>query len=256
MIIEDLWLGVIGTQPAPPPALVLATALLAAAMVGWRRSWRVLRLVVTIAHEGGHAVAAALTGRRLLGVRLHSDTSGLTVSTGPATGPGMVFTLVAGYLAPSVLGLGGMLMLGTGHVTALLWVAVGLLGAMLLLIRNVYGVVAVVGTGSVLVVLSWFASPAVQGAFGYLFVWFLLFAAPRPVLEVRRLRRRGRGADSDPDQLARLTGVGASWWITLFAILTVGAATCAAYWLLPWDQSVAALEWGVSPESYAHSVMS
>lgn len=255
MSIEDLWLRVIDTQPAPPPALVLATALLAAAMVGWRPSWRVLRGVVTIAHEGGHAAVAALTGRRLLGVRLHSDTSGLTVSTGRATGPGMVFTLVAGYLAPSVLGLGGLVLLGTGHVTVLLWVAVGLLGAMLLLIRNVYGVVSVVGTGSVLVMLSWYASPAVQGAFGYLFVWFLLLAAPRPVLEVRRLRRRGYGADSDPDQLARLTGVGAGWWIALFAILTVAAATCGAYWLLPWDHSSAALEWGVSPAPYVHSVM-
>ena len=37
---------------------------------------------VTIAHEGGHAVAALLTGRRLRGIRLHSDTSGLTLSAG------------------------------------------------------------------------------------------------------------------------------------------------------------------------------
>lgn len=254
MSVEDLWLRVIEAQPAPPPAVVLVTALLAAALVGWRPSWRVLRGVVTIAHEGGHAAVAALTGRRLHGVRLHSDTSGLTVSSGRPTGPGMVGTLVAGYLAPSVLGLGGVVLLGTGHVTALLWVAVALLAAMLVLIRNVYGVVSVVGTGAALVALSSFASPAVQGAFGYLLVWFLLVAAPRPVLEVRRLRRRGRGVDSDPEQLARITRVGARWWTALFGVLTVAAAAYGAYWLLPWDSS-RALEWGLSQGMHMHSVI-
>jgi hypothetical protein len=148
----------------------------------------------------------------------------------------MVFTLVAGYLAPSALGLLGVTLLGLGRVTALLWVAVAGLAAMLLLIRNVYGVVSVVGTGAVLVVLSWFAPPAVQGVFGYLLVFFLLLSGPRPVLELRRQRRRGRAADSDPDQLARLTGVAAGLWIALFVGLTVTAAAFGAFWLLPWDQ--------------------
>jgi hypothetical protein len=232
--VIELWQRVIDAQPAPPPGLVLAVGLLAAVLVGWRRSWRVLRGVVTIAHEGGHVAVAALTGRRLLGVRLHSDTSGLTVSVGRPTGPGMVFTLVAGYLAPSALGLFGALLLMSGRITALLWIAVGLLGAMLLLIRNVYGVISVVSTGAVLVVLSWFTQPAVQGAFAYLLVWFLLIAGPRPVLETSRLRRRGRAADSDPDQLARLTGVSASLWIALFGVLTVLAAAVGALSLLPW----------------------
>lgn len=240
MSVEQFFERLVGAQPAPAPALMLATALVAVALIGWHPSWRVLRGVVTIAHEGGHAAVAALTGRRLHGVRLHSDTSGLTVSSGPPTGPGMVFTLVAGYLAPSVLGLIGMTLLGFGRVTALLWVAVGALAAMLLLIRNVYGVVSVVGTGAVLVVLSWYAPPDVQGVFGYLFVFFLLFSAPRPVLELRRQRRRGRAPDSDPDQLARLTGVAGGLWIAFFVGLTVAAAGLGALWLLPWDRLVTA----------------
>lgn len=231
--IEDLWQRVVSAQPAPAPGLVLATALVAVVLVGWRPSWRALRGVVTIVHEGGHAAVAVLTGRRLLGVRLHSDTSGLTVSAGRPTGPGMVCTLAAGYLAPSVLGLGGAVLLGWGRSTALLWVSIGSLGALLLLIRNVYGVVSVVSTGAVLVALSWFASPAAQGAFGYLLVWFLLFAAPRPVLEVHRLRGYGRRTGSDPDQLARLTGVAGGWWVAFFGVLTVAAAALGVYWLLP-----------------------
>ena len=36
-------------------------------------------------------------------------------------------------------------------------------------------------------------------------LWILLLAAPKPVLELVRMRRFGRTGHSDPDQLARLT---------------------------------------------------
>ena len=37
--------------------------------------WRLSRNAITIAHEGGHGLVALLTGRRLDGIRLHSDTA-------------------------------------------------------------------------------------------------------------------------------------------------------------------------------------
>ena len=43
-------------------------------------------MLVTITHEGAHGVAAFVTGRRLQGIRLHSDTSGLTISSGRPSG--------------------------------------------------------------------------------------------------------------------------------------------------------------------------
>ena len=68
-------------------------------------AWSITRHLVTLVHEAGHAAVAVLTGRRLNGIRLHTDTSGLTVSSGKPRGPGMIATAAAGYLAPSVLGL-------------------------------------------------------------------------------------------------------------------------------------------------------
>ena len=68
-------LSVWAARQGQPPShvLVLATGLLAAAAVASRRVWPVARTVVTIAHEGGHALAAVVTGRRLHRVRvLHS----------------------------------------------------------------------------------------------------------------------------------------------------------------------------------------
>src|SRR5687768_1770760 len=102
-MLGELWDRVFGAQPAPEPWVVLLTGLVAVAVVGYGPVWRLARGVVTIAHEGGHALAALLTGRRLRGIRLHSDTSGLTLSSGKPTGFGMVVTGAAGYVAASLL---------------------------------------------------------------------------------------------------------------------------------------------------------
>jgi len=40
------------------------------------RVWPVARTVVTIVYEGGQAMMALVTGRRLAGVRLYRDTAG------------------------------------------------------------------------------------------------------------------------------------------------------------------------------------
>ena len=86
-------------------------------------------MLITITHEGAHGVAAFVTGRRLEGIRLHSDTSGLTVSSGRPSGPGMVTMLVAGYLGPAVVGLGAVGLLLAGHSLGLLWLFVISAGA-------------------------------------------------------------------------------------------------------------------------------
>jgi hypothetical protein len=229
--VTDIWDRLFGAQPDPPSWLVVVTALLALAVVVVRRPWRVARNAITIAHEGGHALAAVLTGRRLRGIRLHSDTSGLTLSAGRPTGLGMAVTLFTGYVAPSLLGLGGAVLLGGNHITLLLWVTVLLLLAMLLLIRNPYGVLSVLVTGAVVFGVSFFGSAQVQAVFAYLAVWFLLIGGVRPVGELQTLRSRGRMPDSDADQLARVTHVPALLWVGLFGLISLVALVVGAYLL-------------------------
>jgi hypothetical protein len=231
--IGQVWHQVTGVQPAPPLAVVLGAAALALLAVLLRRAWLVGRHVVTIAHEGGHALVALLAGRRLTGVRLNADTSGVTLSRGRSSGPGMIATALAGYLAPSVLGLGCAALLAFGHVTALLWLAVVLLVAMLVVVRNAYGVLSILVTAAAVFVISWFAPAQVQGAFAYAFTWFLVLAGIRPVLELQRARRRGTARDSDADQLADLTGVPGLVWVLLFGAIGVTALVLAAEWLVP-----------------------
>ena len=234
--VTDLWDKLLGAQPDPPGLLVLLTALAGLLAVAFRPVWRVARNAVTIAHEGGHALIALLTGRRLRGIRLEFDTSGLTLSAGRPTGPGMMFTLLAGYIAPSLVGVLGAWLLGGNRITLLLWLTVVLLLLMLINIRNLFGVLSLLITGAIVVVVSWYASAQVQAVFAYAGVWFLLFGGVRPVFELQSLRGRGRMPESDADQLAHVTHVPALFWVTVFlvvdvAALVVGAFLLAGQWL-------------------------
>jgi peptidase M50B-like protein len=194
--------------------------------------WRFTRHLVTIAHEGGHGVVALLTGRSLSGIRLHSDTSGLTVSRGRPRGPGMVATTLAGYVAPALLGLGAAYLLHRDQPLVVLWLGLGLLALLLLQIRNFFGLWSVGVAGTMLFAVTWWGSGTVQAAAAYLVTWFLLLAAPRPVLELQSLRRRGRARTSDADVLARLTRVPGLVWVVVFLAVTVGCLALGAGWLL------------------------
>ncbi|MFG3096581.1 M50 family metallopeptidase [Streptomyces sp. NPDC048202] len=230
--LPDLWDRLSGTQPGPDLWVVLATLAAALAVVAPHPVWRVARNAITIAHEGGHGLIALVTGRKLTAIRLHSDTSGLTVSRGKPYGLGMILTAAAGYTAPSLLGLGGAALLAAGRITLLLWVATALLLAMLVMIRNAYGVLTVVLTGGAFLLVSWLAGPQTQAAFAYAVVWFLLLGGVRPPFELQAKRRRGGAGDSDADQLARLTHVPAWLWLFLFHAVSLCSLIGGGQWLL------------------------
>jgi len=107
-----------------------------------------------------------------------------------------------------------------------------LLAAMLVMIRNAYGVVAVVVVGAIVFAVSWYAPPAAQAAFAYAGVWFLLIGGVRPVGELQRLRYRGRAPDSDADQLAGLTHVPGLLWVAVFGVANLAALAFGGYLLL------------------------
>jgi hypothetical protein len=235
-VLQELWDRIAGTQAVPPSWVVAASAAVALVAVLEARTWHLARNAITIAHEGGHALVSLLTGRRLDGIRLHSDTSGVTYSRGRQAGPGMVLTSAAGYLTPPLLGTGAAWLLAAHHVTAMLWLLLVLLAATFLAIRNAYGVLAVLVTAGAVLAVSWLASAAVQAAFGYAAAWFLLLGGVRPVIELQAQRHRGsrsRGGVSDADRLAQLTGVPGGVWVALFLLVSVAALILGVRLLLP-----------------------
>jgi hypothetical protein len=232
-VLAVLWDRVVGTQPQPPAWLIGLTGLVALAVVLNTQIWRLAGKVITIAHEGGHALVSVLSGRRLDGIRLHSDSSGVTYSRGRQTGPGLVLTAAAGYVMPSLLGAGAALLLAAGHLTAMLWLALVLLAVTFLAIRNLFGAAAVLVTAGAVFAISYYASAAVQAGFAYLAAWFLLLGGVRPAFELARGRRHRWARGSDAEQLARLTGAPAGLWITLFVLVTLAALAAGAYLLAP-----------------------
>jgi Peptidase M50B-like len=230
--VGRFWDQVTATSPDLRPQVLLGSAAVAAILVLSPTLWRPTRHVVTIAHEGAHGLVALAAGRRLSGIRLHSDTSGLTVSAGKPSGLGMVLTCAAGYTGPALFGLGAAALLAAGHAIGLLWALLALLALLLVQIRNWYGLWSVLVTGAVVFGATWWLPPEGQAAFAALATWFLLLAAPRTVLELQGSRRRRRAPDSDADQLARLTPFPALVWVGVFLLVDVGALLLGGYWLL------------------------
>ncbi|MFZ0531531.1 MAG: M50 family metallopeptidase, partial [Propionicimonas sp.] len=158
----------------------------------------------------------------------HSDTSGLTVTSGRPSGIGMVATLLAGYPAASAVGLAAAYLVAMGHSAGLLWLLVCGLAVMLLALRNLYGALVVLLAGTALAAASWFASPVLAVGLATLLAWTLLLAGPRPVIELLATR----APTSDAAQLARLTRVPRPVWILGWLALNTAALGLGGSWLL------------------------
>ncbi|MDX6247851.1 MAG: hypothetical protein QOF10_1211 [Kribbellaceae bacterium] len=228
--MSEVWHNITTAQPDPSVQVIIGTGVVALLLIAWRPVWRQTRQVVTIAHEGAHGLIAALVGRKLAGIRLHSDTSGVTVSRGHPTGPGMIAVLLAGYPGPALFGLAAAFVLSRGYAVGLLWGLLLALVILLLQIRNLFGLWSVVAFGTVVFAVSWWGSPQVQSTFAHLLTWFLLLSAPRAVIELQRSRRGGGGRSSDADQLRRLTGVPALLWVTFFGLITLACLALGVVW--------------------------
>jgi len=237
--LAQLWQRIIAVQ-APLDLVPLVITLAAAALcVLANPIWRVARHGVTIVHEAGHGLGATLTGRRLAGIRLHSDTSGVTVSVGRPRGFGMGITLLAGYLSPALLGLGAAWLVGVGHGPGVLWALLAILLLVLVQIRNWFGLWTVLLAGLGVFALTWWLPSPWQGIAATAVSAFLLLAAVRTVIELQGARRRERSGDTDADQLGRISGTPAIVWVGVFLVTTIALALIGGAMLLRIPLSVA-----------------
>ncbi len=213
--------------PAPAPDAVgvgvLAVLVVTAVLVSWWPAWRLLRLVITLVHELGHAAVALASGRRFTGFVLRSDMSGHAVTVGPERGLGAVATAWAGYPAPALLGALAVWMAGHGWAAPLLTLLLlGLLAA-LVRVRSLLTALVVLVSTAALATLWWWRDDALQQQ--------VLLGAGL-VLLVGAWRHLGAvlahpAPSSDPAELARLTGVPAWVWLGSF-VLVCAVATWVA----------------------------
>ena len=107
----------------------------------------------------------------------------MTYSRGRRNGPGLVLTAAAGYVMPSLLGAGAAWLLAARHLTAMLWLALVLLAATFLAVRNLFGAMAVLVTAGGVFAVNDTPRPSCRPASppGRR---FLLFGGVRPVIEL------------------------------------------------------------------------
>jgi hypothetical protein len=207
------------TAPAVTVALVAAVLVVAVPGV-----WQVIRLVVTLVHELGHALVGLAVGRRFTGFVLRGDMSGHAVTVGPPRGPGRVLTTWAGYPAPAVVGAGLVWTASRGWGAPVLTVVIVILLVALVRVRSlltaVVMLVALGATGA----LWWWRDDAVQAQVLVGAGIVLLVGAWRHLAAVLRTRDR----TSDPGVLAALTHVPRLVWNASFVLVCAAASVLAA----------------------------
>src|SRR3546814_18549419 len=100
----------------------------------------------------------------------------------------------AGYVGPSILGLGTAGLLGAQRAVSVLWIGVFVITVMMVLIRNLYGVFSLAVVGAVLFGLVWWGTQEQQVTAEYFLALFILFAGPPPVWQLTRQRMPREGA--------------------------------------------------------------
>ena len=211
--------------PAPESAAltgptVAAVLLVALVIVSTPVTWTVARIVVTLAHELGHALVGMAAGRRFTGFVVRADMSGHAVTAGPARGLGLVATTWAGYPAPAVAGAGLAWAAVAGWAAPLLTALLVVLAVAAIRVRSLLTTAVVLATAAALAALWWWRSDQVQAAVLVGLALVLTVGAWRHVGALRA----SRSPDSDARALGRLTGLPAGVWIASF-VLAIAAAS-------------------------------
>ena len=189
--------------------------LVALAVVAPIAGWQFIRHGTVMAHEGAHAVFGSLAGRKISGIELNTDATGGTL-VAPGGCLGSLFIGFAGYVGPSLFGLGGAWAIHLGYSESVLWVALFLLVVLAFMLRRSYGMVTVVFVGALVYLVGHYAPHGAQIVGAYFLTWLLLLSGVRRVLEVGP-------QSSDGADLSQLTVIPLLIWWLLWLAATLGA---------------------------------
>lgn len=215
-ILLDRW----HITATPDPWAILIVAATITALVSIPAIWRKTRQAATIVHEMGHAATGYIFGRKIDGIALHTDTSGVTTSRGKPYGIGFLLSVLAGYPAPSLLGLGMIWAATTTWSGAALTLFSILMLIALWLCRNIIGflscALAVAASGAI----WWWGTPTVVANSVLAIGIFMVIAGLRCCFDLARAHQRGEGATTDAGQASSLSIVipGFGWIAFFFAV--------------------------------------
>ena len=203
------------THAALSGAVAVLIGLVALAAVALTAGWQFIRHGTVMAHEGAHAVFGSLAGRKVSGIKLNADATGGTF-VAPGGCLGSLFVGFAGYVGPSLFGLGLAWFIHLGYGESVLWVTLFLLVVLAALLRWSYGIITVVFVAALVYLAGRYLPQGVQIVAAYFLTWLLLLSGIRRVLEVGP-------QSSDGANLSQLTTIPRLIWWLLWLAATVGA---------------------------------
>ena len=189
--------------------------LVALAVVAPIAGWQFIRHGTVMAHEGAHAVFGSLAGRKISGIALNPDATGGTL-VGPGGCLGSIIVGFAGYVGPSLFGIGAAWAIHLGHSGSVLWVALFLLVMLAFMLRRSYGMITVVFVGALVYLVGHYLPQGAQIVAAYFLTWLLLLSGVRRVLEVGP-------QSSDGANLSQLTMIPRLIWWLIWLAATLGA---------------------------------
>jgi hypothetical protein len=183
--------------------------------------WRFTTHAITIAHEGGHALFGLMFGRVITHISVTPGGSGATGFRGGGWF-GIFMSFLAGYLGPSIFGFAGAWMLVHDFAPrSVLLLSLAFVGWLLIMIRNLFGLLAVPATGAVLWAVAMHGSVEAQTVFAYIWVWFLLMGGTRQIPQLFRSWKTGK--EPDTQVLATQTGFSTAFFVAFFWLASMAA---------------------------------
>ena len=205
-------------------AAAVVIGLVALAVVAPIAGWQFIRHGTVMAHEGAHAVFGSLAGRKIGGIRLNPDaTGGTLVPVGGCLGD--IIIGFAGYVGPSLFGLGAAWAIHLGYSESVLWVALFLLVVLAFMLRRSYGMITVVFVGALVYFVGHYGPHGAKIVAAYFLTWLLLLSGVRRVLEVGP-------QSSDGSDLRQLTMIPLLIWWLLWLAATLGAVALGGKMLI------------------------
>ena len=184
---------------------VVVVALLMAPVTG-----RALAQVVTLVHELGHAAVGLLVGGRVRRVSISLDASGETLTLIGGRYPRTrlsAFTL-AGYPAPPLIGLAAAASVASEDHRFFLLLGAVLVGtALVLWVRNPWGIVVFLVTAVVLWLAATEAADALTRTVAIALAWMFSVGGLRSAWQLTHGPRAAAGALDDAERVAQLSRV-------------------------------------------------
>ncbi|PLW91758.1 MAG: hypothetical protein C0592_14220 [Marinilabiliales bacterium] len=186
-----------------------------------------LRVFHTLFHEGGHVLAAWISGGEVLRIELFQDTSGTTISKSKNKSS-MAFVSLAGYIFASFTAFLFVFLLSMGQEKILHFIILGLSIVLLFKgVKNTFGIFWIILLLAVYFAILWFY-PAKSWMLVYAFTGLLMYESLFSAFQIMLIAMVKPGNAGDTTNLARVTVLPSVIWgmvffaqAVLFTILSV-----------------------------------